>query len=410
MAHDDPSELQAGTAKLHRRPQGPSEAYKRPIMLFVVTEDWYFLSHRMPMARAAQDLGLDVHVACRVGNRGAEIEEAGFTLHGLEWLRRGAIRPWQDLRFVLELARLKRRVRPTVCHFVAIKPIALGLASNALVRSICLCTFAGLGSALTGENTSKGVAHALTITIRVGASVGTTHAVVQNPEDARVVCEVFRFPVERVHLVEGSGIDAADYARHPRERGLHQGVRFAFAGRLIGDKGVRELLLAFAAVRELHPDAELLIIGDADLTNPSSLTRDEAERAGLQPGVRMCGYLSQEEVKQVLGSCDVAVLPSYREGLPRFLLEGAASGLALLASDVPGCRSVVQTAKTGILVRPRSAEDLARGMMLLADDPEMRVRLGQAARDLVQTRFDSSAIEAAIKRVYSELLEDASAL
>ena len=128
MAHDHSRDLRSGSANLRRREhQGQ---YKRPTMLFVVTEDWYFLSHRMPMARAAQDLGLDVHVACRVGDRGVAIEQAGFTLHRLEWLRRGAIRPWQDLRFVLEFARLKRRVRPTICHFIAIKPIALAKCSQ----------------------------------------------------------------------------------------------------------------------------------------------------------------------------------------------------------------------------------------------------------------------------------------
>lgn len=377
---------------------------KRPIMLFIVTEDWYFLSHRIPMARAAQEAGFEVHVACRIGTEGHRIQDAGFTVHPLKCLRRGAIRPTQDVKAVWELAALKRRVRPDVCHYVAIKPITLGLTSNLLVRSPSICTFAGLGSAFSGRDAPSRLARVLTSMIRVGSTRGTVHAVVQNPDDAVAVEQRFHFPPDRVHLIEGSGIDARGYsAGRPFREGP---VRFVYAGRLLGDKGLRELLTAFGQVSRSHPDAELVIVGDPDHTNPSCLSEEEIESARRQPGVVLLGHIPQAKVKGVLLTADVAVLPSYGEGLPKFLLEAGASGLALVATDVPGCRSVVDDGLTGLLIPPRDPEALARAMLSLAEDRGPIRRLGQQAQQRVQERFDVSVIEGQIRELYSIFLSE----
>lgn len=376
-------------------------------MLFVATEDWAFITHRVPMARAAQDMGLAVHVACRIGAHREEIEALGIEVHPLRLMQRGGINPTRDIRLVVELAKLIREVRPAVCNLVAIKPVVLGLAACVLNRSpAVICTFIGMGSIYRGANASPMVRRAITGVIRVGASVADALAVVQNPDDADFVHREFSIPKDRIRLVEGSGIDTGDisYRALPARP---DPVRFVFAGRLLRDKGVYELLEAFKQVQASNPRVELVLIGDTDPANPSSLTPEDVDAARRCSGVQVVGHLTQAAVIEFMGTCDVAVLPSYGEGLPRFLLEAGASGLALIAADVPGCRSVVVDEVTGILVPAERVEELAEAMSRMATDHEFRRTTGRNARNRVAERFDSKVIRSAISAVYATSLSEA---
>lgn len=378
-------------------------------MLFVVTEDWYFLSHRLPMARAARDSGYRVAVACRVTDDGASIESLGFDLFPLRRMKRGALNLRQDLGAVIELGNLIRRNDPDVVHLVSLKPIVLGMSAQ-LRRRPTICTFTGLGSTLGSQHRSRPpTSLAMIRAIRALRRRIKPLAVVQNRDDRRVVRDEFCFPTQDITLVPGSGVDPNTYhpgSRHdqPDASVERNGLTFAFVGRLLRDKGVLEYAQAAARAIEQAPSCRFLVIGDADNGSPNSLTVTELAELRSSTPVVFLGRRS--DVAEILRECDVVVLPSsYGEGVPKSLLEGAASGLAMIATDVPGCRDLVRDGVNGLLVPPNDVGALANAMRTLADDLALTQRLGQQGRADVVASFSDEQIMNQMGHLYSRVAD-----
>lgn len=356
------------------------------------------------MARAARQAGFDVHVACRVAKHGAAIEAEGFALHALDWGREQR-NPLRLLREIAGIRRLLRQVRPALVHQVAIKPALFGSLASTGLRLPTVNSVAGLGYGfLAGGLRGRLLRAAMTGLFRWILNRRRVLTVVQNPDD-RAAVQALGVADQRLRLVPGSGLPLADFPVLPEPEGS---VTFGFVSRMLKDKGILTLVDAFDRLRQEGRPVRLLLAGDIDPANPASLDAAAMREISARDGVIALGHVS--DVSGVWARSHVAVLPSRREGMPRALLEGAASGRPLLATDVPGCRELVRPGQNGLLVPYGDAPALAAAMATLADDPKLRASLGAQARRDVEDRYSAEAIGAATVAIYREVLDPASAL
>jgi glycosyltransferase involved in cell wall biosynthesis len=378
-----------------------SELRPRPKLLFLVTEDWYFCSHRLPVARAARNAGFDIVVATRVRDHGDAIRREEFTLRPLSW-RRGGDGITGGLRALVEIVRLYRAERPDIVHHVALKPVLLGGIAARFAfpfsarRPALLAAVMGLGSRF-GRGRS---ARALGWAVRLAAGRG--RVIVQNPDDGAVLAG-FGVAPARIALIRGSGVDTAHFERLPEPAG--PGLTVALVARMLRSKGVFD---AAAAVRRLRADGvqvELLLAGPTDRDNRDSIDEAALRALAAEPGVTWLGHVA--DVREVWARAHAAVFPSrYGEGIPKALLEAAACGRPIVAADMPGSREIVRHGETGLLVPPRDVAALAEAIAALARDPAARQSMGAAGRALAEKEFAEPVVAAQTLALYRAMLAD----
>jgi len=355
-------------------------------LLYVVTEDWYFLSHRLPMARAARDAGFEVHVATRVVDGAAAIEAEGFALHPVPFAR-GKLSPWATFGTVRALRDIYRRVAPDVAHHVSLQSAVLGSIA-ALGRPVsCVNALTGLGYTYTsGGAKALLLRPVLTALLRFLLNRPHQTVLVQNPDDRGGMLSL-GIAAERIVTIPGSGVDTHQLKPLPEPPGA---ITMAFVGRLLADKGIHTLIRAQRLLRQRGTDVELLIAGTPDPANPASVSQPEAADFGHEPGNTWLGHV--DDIAGLWARAHLAVLPSRREGLPKSLLEAAACGRPMVATDVPGCREIALPGETGILVPYDDDMALADAIATLAASPALRAQYGAAARKLAVERFSAEAI------------------
>ncbi len=370
----------------------------RPVLLYLVTEDWYFLSHRLAMAKAAQRAGYAVHVATHVGARRAEIEALGFVLHPLEW-QRGSLNPFAVVSIVRQVRALYRRLRPDLVHHVGLQPSIVGSLAAAGLPPVRLNALAGLGYGFSSKKLKARLLRPLLATfVRTLMNNERSAVLVQNPDD-RAAVEKLGVAAERVFLVAGSGVDTEKFAPLPEPPGA---TTVAFVGRLLQDKGVRELIAAHELLTQRKQSIRLLIAGEPDPANPASISPAEIEVWRRRPGVELLGHVA--DIRSVWAAAHIAVLPSWREGLPMSLLEAAACGRPIVATDVPGCREIARAEVNALLVPVEDPQALAGAIERLARDRDLRERFGAAGRKLVEQKFSSACIGRETVALYDRLL------
>jgi glycosyltransferase involved in cell wall biosynthesis len=355
-------------------------------LLYVVTEDWYFLSHRLPMARAARDAGFEVHVATRVVNGGEAIRAEGFTLHPVPFIR-GQLSPSGTIATIRALKGILRKIEPAIAHHVALQTTVLGSIAARGRQVNCVNALTGMGYTFTsGSAKALLLRPILSILLRLLLNGPRQTVLIQNPDDRDGMLSL-GIKAKRMVLIPGSGVDVDALRPMPEPASP---VTIAFVGRLLDDKGIRTLIRAHALLRQRGSQVELLIAGTPDPANPASVSEQEARAWGQQPGITWLGHV--EDISTVWSRAHIAVLPSRREGLPLSLLEAAACGRPMIATDVPGCREIVRPNKTGVLVPCDDDRALADAIELLAQSPERRARYGATARNLVVEKFSAAAI------------------
>ena len=368
-------------------------------ILYLVSEDWYFLSHRLPMARAAREAGYEVHVATRVVDGGVAIKAEGFALHPLTW-RRGSINPLDFLRAVMQVRTVYRQLAPDLVHQVAFWPSIVGSVAGIGLPAKRLSALAGLGFAFT-SNTFKArlVRAALRPVLRHLLGGPRATVLVQNPDDRAAVAALGVAPTH-VFLIPGSGVDTEQLQPLPEPPGP---VTAAYVGRLLADKGLRSLIGAQARLSAHGQPIRLLIAGSPDPANPASIPPQEIAKWRQQPDVELLGHVP--DIAAVWAKAHIAILPSRREGLPKSLLEAAACGRPIVATDVPGCREVAKPGVNALLVQVDDEPALADAMATLARDAGLRARFGAASRALVEREFSNARIGVDIVALYRKLLQ-----
>ncbi|HEY4925561.1 MAG TPA: glycosyltransferase family 4 protein [Roseiarcus sp.] len=369
-----------------------------PRLLYVVSEDWAFLSHRLPMARAARAAGFAVHVATRIDRCGSKIEAEGFATHHIPFSR-GRISPLATLHTIRSLTQIIAAVRPHVTHHSALQPSILGSIAAIGTHSTCLNAINGLGFAFTSETAKARLLRpVLGVAIRLLVNRARARTLVQNPDDRAAL---IRLGVSSgsIALIPGSGVDVEALTPLPEPDGP---LTIGFAGRLLDDKGVRPLVQAVRSMRAKGANVVLLIAGTPDPANPSSIPLAEIEGWREAGAIEWLGQVS--DIRDLWRRCHIAALPSRREGLPKALLEAAACGRAMIATDVPGCREVAIEGETGLLVPMDDAGALADAIERLDKSPGLRRAFAARARVLAETRFAETIIERDIGRLYREML------
>ena len=370
-----------------------------PRLLYVVTEDWYFLSHRLPMARAARAAGFEVHVATNVGEDADAIVGEGFTLHPVRFVR-GRLSPFLSIGTILALRRLRRDIAPVIVHHVALQASVLGVVAAFASGGGNVYAITGLGHTfIAPSGKARFMRSVIRLLLRFGLNRRRAIGLVQNPDDRDMLAELGVKP-EHIVVIPGSGIDADRLRPIPEPDGP---VTIAYVGRMLDDKGLRSLVAAFRILREKDTETRLLLAGTPDPANPASIPQNELAAWGREPGITWLGQVA--DIATIWQRAHIAVLPSRREGLPKSLLEAAACGRPLIATDVPGCREIVIAEKTGLLVPVDDPAALAAAMERLVRSSQQRIRLGVAARRLVDERFAADLIGKAIVELYHGLLE-----
>lgn len=385
-------------------------AVRRPKLLFLVTEDWYFWSHRLPVARAARDAGYAVVVAARVREHGDRIRAEGFRLCPLPW-RRSGDGLIGAARAIAAIAALYRRERPDIVHHVALKPALFGAVALRLAfpsragRPARVAAVNGLGSGLgSPAGLARLVRPVLGWAVRQALAEGSV--IVQNPEDAAALAAL-GVDRRRLVLIRGSGVDTAHFAPLPEPAGSI--IAVALVARMLRSKGVLEAAAAVRRLRARGIAVELLLAGPTDPDNPDSLDDRTLARVTAEPGIAWLGRVA--DVRDVWRRAAIAVLPStYGEGVPKALLEAAACARPIVATDMPGCREVTRPGETGLLVPPHDIAALAEALAALAAEPARRQAMGRAARMLAEREFGERGVAEQTLTLYQALLGDREAV
>lgn len=373
-------------------------------LLIAVNDLGYFVSHRLPIALAAQKAGYGVHVAYgAVGNAiESELALRGFKLHYVP-IQRGGTSPITDFWSLFLLWRLFRRVRPDLVHLVTIKPVLYGGIAARLERvPAVVSAMAGLGFLFIDQKGIK--AGFLRRVIKPLFWWALKHPnqtlIFQNPDDRDRLLKITRVSLLQAQLIRGSGIDLTACLVLPEPEGAPV---VAMASRLLRDKGVLEFVAAARLLRERGILARFWLIGDPDLANPASVTPQEVA-AWQAEGIIEC--LGQRlNVPSLYAQAHIVALPSYREGLPKSLIEAAACGRAVVTTDVPGCRDAIEPNVSGFLVPARDEVALADALEQLISDATLRQTMGKAGRALAEREFSIEKVVAAHLQIYRELLE-----
>ena len=377
----------------------PDLLRSKPVLAYLVTEDWYFMGHRVPMALAAQRAGYDVHVVTRVDKHRAAIESLGFRVHPVQW-RRGSLNPLAFLNSIREVHGHYRAINPDLVHHVALQPTIVGSLAISGLACMRLNALTGLGYVFTsGTLKARAVRPVLRALLRYVLGNKRAVVVVENPDDRAAVRDL-GVADGRIFTIAGSGIETDKLVPLPEPP---EPVTVAFAGRLLKDKGVRTLVEAHGILERRGLSVRLLIAGAPDPANPASIPNNEIMEWSRRPGVTLLGHVP--DIRNVWKAAHVAVLASRREGLPMSLLEAAACGRPIVASDVPGCREVARQDVNALLVPPGNSEALAEAISQLSCNKELRRRFGEAGRRLVENEYSADRVGSAIVALYGHLLE-----
>jgi glycosyltransferase involved in cell wall biosynthesis len=372
-------------------------------IIYVYNSAGYLFRLRRNLLRAMKAGGWRVLAAAPSDPAAATVKDHGFDFRDLPFPRRG-MNPLSDLLLLRRLWRLYRRERPAIVHHFTIKPVVYGTLAARLAGVPGIVNgVPGLGYTFLRGGLLRVVAETL---YRL-ALPRRGEVIFQNPEDRDHFLARGMAVPGRAHVICGSGVDTREFAPSPdltNERPRREESRspdnmtFAFVGRLLWDKGVAEFVEAAEAVKRIRPGIRFLLAGGPDPGNPASVPVSWLKRRCAEIPMDWLGRV--EDVRPVLAAASAVVLPSYREGAPRSLLEAAAMGKPLIASDVAGCREAVRHGVNGLLVPAKNASALAEAMLRLAADPSLRRRMGRAGRDMALCHFDERLVVSQTLEVY----------
>ena len=381
----------------------PGDALIKKKLLFVVNVDWFFMSHRLPIAIEAMRQGYEVHVATGITDRQDALATLGLLVHQLP-LERSGVSLLGEFRTLRRIAAVMRSVRPDVVHLVTIKPVVLGgIAARVVGVPAVASAVSGLGFVFTARGIGAKVLKAVVVALyRAALGHPNMKIIFQNQDDRRVLRALTGLKDSQTTIVRGSGVDLDRFSERPFPE---EPPVVLFAARMLRDKGVAEFVGAARLLRERGVNALFRVAGAPDPGNRASVSEAEMCEWKASGSVDFLGH--QADMARVLAAAHVVVLPSYREGLPKVLVEAAACGRPAVTTDVPGCRDAIIPGVTGLLVPARDAVALADAIGQLVGDTGMRIRMGRAARQMAEREYGIEHIVEQHLSLYHELLRTA---
>lgn len=370
------------------------------IILFANT-DWYLYNFRLPLARRIREHGVDLVLVSPQGPYAEKLEAEGFCWEELPLSRRG-LNPIVEWKALVDVWRLYRHERPDLVHHFTIKPILFGsLAARWLNISAVVNSVTGLGFLFVNQGLLTVVLRYLVRPIYWAAMNHSRLKVIfQNEQDQGVLIRMGIVSKGKTVVIPGSGVDITRFEPRPEPAG---DPVVLMASRMLWDKGVAEFVEAARLLRQHKPSARFILVGRPDEGNPASIPEHTLRMWHDEGVVEWWGH--REDMPQVLASCHVVALPtSYGEGIPKILIEAAAAGKPIVATDVPGCREIVHHGVNGLLVPINDPMALADAIRRFLTDPVLRSTMGRAGREMVIQRFTEEVVNKQTINIYQQLL------
>ncbi|MEW8587051.1 MAG: glycosyltransferase family 4 protein [Candidatus Thiodiazotropha sp.] len=371
------------------------------LIIFVVNDPGFFLSHRLPLALAAKDQGYEVCVATPPGDGVEQIKAEGLQYRRVSLSRSGA-NPLLELWTIWSLYKLYREMKPLIVHHVTIKPVLYGtLAARLASVSAVVNAISGLGFVFLARGWFSAMARSAVLTsYRWLFSRKRLWVIVQNRDDYDYLLEKECLSQEKIELIRGSGVDVERFMTKPEGNGLPVVI---LPGRMLWDKGVGEFVEAAQLLHRMGIRARFILVGGIDPSNPESVPAVRLAEWARDGDVEWWG--NRQDMPAIYNLAHIVCLPSYRKGLPKVLLEAAASGRAIVATDVPGCREVVIEEENGLLVPARESRPLADALRRLITNPQLRQSMGLKSRAMAEAEFSIKQVVERHMDIYQRALK-----
>lgn len=371
-------------------------------LVFIVNVDWFFISHRLPIALEALQQGHEVHIFAQDTGKMAYLESLGLEVHPIG-LERGSLNPFQAFKLLIDLRNTLKCIQPDVVHLVTIKPVLIGgiAAILAKVPSI-VYAISGLGFVFTNSMLKAKILRLGIIPLyRLAMSPKNKTVIVQNLDDLTILRQYVSIPEDQTVLIPGSGVNLEQFKAQPLPL-VNKTVLMAC--RLLADKGVYEFHGSVLLLKEKYPHIKFVLVGGIDSDNPASLTEQELSEWVQNGDLEWWGH--QDNMPEVLSQATIVVLPSYREGMPKVLLEAQALGRPIVTTDVPGCREAIENGKTGFLVNVKDEKALADAIEKLIINDDLCLEFSHNARALAEQKFDIEQVVKTHMNIYENLVQN----
>lgn len=372
-------------------------------ILFVITEDWALVSHRLHLVNFAVEQGYEVAVATRISNYRSVFDDMGVKV--FDWrLDRSSLNPISAIATVIELRQFINSFKPDLIHTVALKPVIYaGIATRLSFQGAVVSALGGMGYIFTSNRLRARLLRGpITLMLKLALYGKNRRLILQNEDDVNLFVGFKAIPFSHIHLVRGAGVevDLFKFAKLPSD---NQSV--ILPARLLWDKGVSEFINVARRILKKKPDVKFVLVGDVDPQNPASINQEQVDAWIAEGCVKQMRRVRHHQMPEIYKKALIVCLPSYREGLPKALLEGASTGRPLVAFDVPGCRDVVLDGLNGVLV-PFGREDLLENaIMSLLNDRNKCEEFGRNGYELVRSEFSSIVINKQTINIWQNLIE-----
>lgn len=374
-------------------------------LLFIVNVDWFFISHRLPIALKAKEEGYDVHLACAFTDKITQIEKLGITCHQISFSRSGSSL-MNELRTIFKIRAIINTVKADVVHAVTIKPVIYsGLALRSFIQPPAfVAAISGLGYVFTANTFRAKLTKLLVSLMYKVALLGKRKMVIfQNTSDQRILSEIVNLHQRDKTLIKGSGADLSVY--NYQSEALTKKKVVSMACRLLKEKGVYQFVDAARVIKKKLPDTEFWLIGSIDPENPNSVSQKEVDDWAREGLINALGH--RDDIPKLFSLSHIVTMPSfYGEGVPKVLIEAAACGRPIVTTDNPGCRDAVIDSTTGLLVPIKDSNALAIALFSLLSDDDRRIKMGQQARQFAVKEFDVNNVVLRHLEIYDSLMVD----
>ena len=367
-------------------------------VLFVITEDWALISHRLHLVEAAIEAGYEVALATRVNKNKKTLENKGIKI--FEWeLDRGSLNPLKEIIAIFSLCKILSVFKPHIIHAVAQKPVIYaGIAKKIYSRSSFVGTLGGVGFVFTNKSLKATLLKPiLKLLLRFALFGEKTRLILQNKDNINTIKKINIINKNYIRLVKGSGVEVNKYS--PSKIPLKTTI-IILPGRMLWDKGVGEFFRVAKRIKARNIKARFVLVGDIDLDNPESIKQVQIDKwieSGILEHWGRC-----DNMEKVYKKSSIVCLPSYNEGLPKVLLEAGSSSRPVVAFNVPGCREVIKNKINGFLVQFRNEYALETALIKLINDKKLCEKMGENGRKIVEKYFASEIINAQTFKIWNE--------
>lgn len=372
-------------------------------LLFIINQDWYFCLHWMERAIAARKAGFDVTIAVPAGGKTDEIRKAGFHVI-FTYLTRSGLTPLTELKALIHLYRLVRKISPDLIVNVTIKPNLYGTIIGRLMMIPVVNNVTGLGSIFSRSNISNRILkNFILYSFKFLAISNRIKFLFENPEDRNLFISKKTVDPKKTFLMPGSGVDIDKFCFEDSVR-PDNCIIILFAARLLRDKGITTLIEASKILRRKEINFEIWIAGFFDEGNKNNIPERDLIKWDKMGLIKWLG--KRDDMPELISSAQIVTLPTYYgEGIPRIIIEAASCGKPIVTTDTPGCRDFVDHEKNGLLIPPKDPIALAASLERLINDWNLRKKMGEYGRKKVCDFFSEEIVIQNTIKIYNEMVE-----